>query len=275
MQPQRPALDPDSRLLAALIAWEEFFGQKPISWAEVRDLGMGLNPEEARVHLQRGVGDLQKAAAYRALLEHHPELREVLDGTAQRWIADAAAEVMDAAEAARGGKGRASPPHHFITRLTADVEPHPRREFDHIITQAASSSDGCAWFATRVPGKAWKRAQRGKRSICILFYRTEDGPLDVVAAEIAGRQDTRPDDPSVRELYPMDPGYTGWWRLTKPVRGQLPSLRDLPGHSRAGKRTAAEAFVGHLFFAYWSLPETAPGSNLLRLLEAPPKQLPS
>jgi hypothetical protein len=275
MQPQRPALDPDSRLLAALIAWEEFFGQKPISWAEVRDLEMGLNPEEARVHLQRGVGDLQKAAAYRALLEHHPELREVLDRTVQRWTADATAEVMDAAEAAKGGKGRASPPHHFITKLAAGVEPHPRREFDHIIAQAAKSPDRCAWFATRAPGKAWRPAPDDKPSVCILFYRTEEGPLDVIAAEIEDRQDTRPDDPSVRELYPMDPGYTGWWRLTKPVRGQLPSLRDLPGRSRASQKTAAKAFAGALFFAYWSLPETAPGSNLLRLLEAPPKQLPS
>src|SRR4051812_40302320 len=104
MQPRRPPLDPDMRLLAGLIAWEQLFGQKPLSWAELRDLGLSLNPEEAGAYLGGGLGDPPRGEAYQLLLEHHPELRDVLDQKVQWWTADAAARVIDAVESLRSEK---------------------------------------------------------------------------------------------------------------------------------------------------------------------------
>src|SRR2546421_142575 len=143
MQPRRAPLDPDTRLLAGLTTWEQLFGQKPLSWVELHDLGFGLTPEEAGAYLGRGLGDSLRGAAYQVLLEHHPELRDVLDPKVQRWVGDAAARVCDAVEVARSEKRVAGAPHDFVAKLSADVEPHPDKELAHLMHQAAQSPDRC------------------------------------------------------------------------------------------------------------------------------------
>jgi hypothetical protein len=245
----------------------------PLSWADLGDLGAGLTPAEADAYLRGSVSDSRRDAPYRILLELHPELKEVLDPKVQRWIGDAAGELIDSVELTRSKDKSTRAPHHFVAKLSVEIEPHPARELDHIFHTARAPGHG-AWFATRVPGKAWRPARRGTSDVCVVFYRTQAGSFDAVAAEIEEHQFDRPDDTTVDALYPPDPEYKGWWRLVKPVRGRLDDLTQITGRSHTGGKTAAEAFKGHLSFAYWHFPASA--ANGLMLLPDPqaPKQLP-
>ena len=274
MPTNNPTHASDNRFLAGLLAWEQLFGQKPLSWSELRDLGADFTPEEARDHLRSGLVDSQKNAAYQLLLEEHPELREILQPAVQRLLLDVTGKVVEVVESSQLGasrKQRAGAPHHFIAKLSPDVKPHPEEELAHIVKQAAAAPDQAAWFATRLPGKAWQPIRRGLQAGCVILYRRPEGTFDVLIADIVGRQDRRPDDDSVDDLYPEDPGFKGWWRLARPHRTRVTSLQQIPGSAYRSNRPAVESFNGMASFVYWSFP--APSAAREFLSASPPPLL--
>jgi len=140
---------------------------------------------------------------------------------------------------------------HFLARLAEDKGPPPAVELRSILEQAHQSPDRTAWFATRTPGREWDTAPSGGTSIAIIFHaRTTDQSVDVVVAKLLARREQIPDDSIVRDLYAGHDGFNAWWRLAEPFAARLSSLDAIPGTSREG-RTARQAFVGHLAFAYW------------------------
>ena len=228
----------DPQLLASLAVWEGLFGTRPLSWGELRDMGLKLTPAEATEFLSDQLKDPEKEGLCGELLRRHPEL----------------AAFLRRGGAIRVKKRSQRGEHHFIAKIVAGGGPEPKKELAHICRQAKDSPDGLAWFATRKPGVAWQPLQgRSMRSSCLIFTRNPDGNLDAVAAEVRHRQNKKPEVPSVDQLYHEHEGFQGWWQLANPQKVQLESLAAIRGTSTS-KLSAAECFKGMATFAYWRLP---------------------
>lgn len=76
----------DETVIAGLLAWEHLFGQKPLSWGELRDLGLSLTTAEARLYLEHRLTDPRRDGLYRTLFEAHPELQAFIERRAEAEI---------------------------------------------------------------------------------------------------------------------------------------------------------------------------------------------
>jgi hypothetical protein len=237
--------DPESALVAGLLAWEQLFGRKPLSWGELRDLGLSLSPAEARLYLDHRLPDPRRQGLYRTLFASHPELQAYIDRRAEAEI--------DAILRSASPRARRSPlAHQFIARLTPRGGPDPELELTELLRRGGVTEGGTAWFPTRSPGGKWRLASGPAESICLLFHLPGSGGVDAVLAQVLGRSEEMPADDALQAFYGADIAYGAWWQLAQLTRFQLTGLDQIPGRSANGK-TASEAFTrARLSFVFWN-----------------------
>jgi hypothetical protein len=245
VQPEPTTTDePEAALVAGLLVCEQLFGKRPLSWGELADLKLSLNPAEARLYLDHCLPDPRRKDLYRALFESHPELQAYIDRGAE-------AEINAIMRSVSAPPRHSPPAHQFILRLTRKGGPEPELELAGLLRRAAETDGGTAWFPSNSPGRQWQPASESAESICLLFHLYESGGVDGVMAQVLDRSEKMPADKALRTFYGADNTFRAWWRLAQVSRFQLRGLDQIPGQSRQGK-TASKAFSGsRLAFAYW------------------------
>lgn len=97
--------DRDIGLLAGLSAWEQLFGKFPLSWGELKSMGLKVTAEE----VAQCLANPAKSGLYKILLVQHPELKAFLIH----------AGFLPAPWKQKNVE------HHFIAKLTVGGDPIP------------------------------------------------------------------------------------------------------------------------------------------------------
>jgi hypothetical protein len=143
-------------------------------------------------------------------------------------------------------------PNCFIVQLLKGKGPDPAQEIAAVIAESRASERGHAILGTRRTGKDWKS---WRPDFAVVFYRTDDGTISGLVAEIANYLKDPKNIPPIYEASVKE--MKGWWHLKKP-RPFRPgvTIDDIPGHSATGPLRAPSTFDGNCTFAYWDFDES-------------------
>ena len=137
---------------------------------------------------------------------------------------------------------------HIAIKLTKGGGPEPVDELQRVYEAAQGDPENSSWIATRKPGKGFTPSP-GSRLLA--FAWMPNGKAWVLKARIEYRCGEMPDDPLARDVYgEITDQFRAYWRLRDVERPVSMSRTELPGKMPSGK-SVAEAFAGHLSFAYW------------------------
>lgn len=137
---------------------------------------------------------------------------------------------------------------HIAIKLTSGGGPEPLEELRRVYETAQSDPENGAWIATRKPGKGFMLVPKSR---LLAFARQPVGMVRALTAKIESRSTKMPDDPLAMDMYGEHKGrFEAYWRVREVVDLGLMAESALPGKMPSGK-SVAEAFAGHLSFAYW------------------------
>jgi hypothetical protein len=257
---RRRELQSDLVTVSGLLAWEWLFGPKLLSWTELAELGASLTVEEAERYLKGESVGKDRAQLYRLLFAHHRELKTFLGLRGEKSYQAARDGALAPVENFPwSAPTRSSGQHHFVARLSPEVEPEPTAEITAFLQRAKASPDLQAWFPTKAPaGRGWEPAPKPP-SIGLIFHRLRSRQgFDGFVAAVQERRDYKPKgDRALDALYGGGTQFRNWWLFADPARIRFDSLDQLPGSSAAGKR-AAHSFRGRLSFGFWDFGVSLP-----------------
>ena len=139
----------------------------------------------------------------------------------------------------------------IVFKLTRGGGPPPVRELQQVFRAAQKNPRGVTWIASRKRGSRFT-AKPDSKLLAFTQKRAGNAVALALTARIVSREETLPSDADVRMYEEHKNSFRAYWKI-QDVRLEEISVEELPGTTLSGKRIA-DAFRGHLSFAYW-LPE--------------------